>query len=71
MESFGLFQFLKSMLSSPDQTVEKNASEQENPATENPPMADGIAPAPTAENYENAFVDFARAHDARARRTKH
>lgn len=70
MEPFGLFQFLKNILSQPDQSLEKNAVEQADCEQKNTPTvaADGVENA--EEPQRNAFVDFVQAHDARASKLK-
>ena len=73
MEPFGMFQFLKTLLSSPEQATEKGGMQTSENAEKKPPSkstVDGEILQAEQENTSNAFLDFARAHDARARKTK-
>ena len=76
MEPFGLFQFLKSILSQPDQSLEKNDDKQAENGENHTPTANavGVETVETIEEKEtnsfNAYVNFAQAHDARASKLK-
>ncbi len=73
METFGLFQFLKNILSQPDQSLEKSELSQANMEENQTPTANTVGVDSTDETKEssfNAYVAFAQAHDARANRLK-
>ena len=73
METFGLFQFLKNILSQPDQSLEKSEMEQADTGINKTPTANAVGVDNEDEGTEhsfNAYVDFAQAHDARANRIK-
>ena len=73
METFGLFQFLKNILSQPDQSLEKSEIEQEDTGISKTPTANAVGVDNEDEGTKdsfNAYVDFAQAHDARANRIK-
>ncbi len=77
MEPFALFQILKSLLpteaDSPPSQEEKNpvSAEKSNDAeTEKSTNSEQETRKPSSDFKQNAFLQFAAAHDARAKRTK-
>ena len=73
METFGLFQFLKNILSQPDQSLEKSELSQASMEENQTPTANAVGVDNEDEGTEhsfNAYVDFAQAHDARASKLK-
>ncbi len=73
MEAFGMFQFLKTLLSPPEQPTENGSPSVDEKAEKKPPSSDAIDGEIVDnrwENTSNAYLDYARAHDARVRKTK-
>ena len=73
MERFGMFQFLKTLLSPPEQPAENGGAQTQEKEEKTPPndgTFNGEIVDSGFENPSNAYLEFARAHDARARRTK-
>lgn len=73
MERFGMFQFLKTLLSPPEQPAENDGAQTSEQSKKKPPSKDAIDGEIVDSDFENpsnAYLDFARAHDARARKTK-
>ena len=73
MERFGMFQFLKTLLSPPEQPAENGGAQTMEGAEKKPTSGDASESEfvdSGIENTSNAYLEFARAHDARARKTK-
>ena len=73
MERFGMFQFLKTLLSPPEQPAENDGTQTSEQSKKKPPSKDAIDGEIVDSDFENpsnAYLDFAPAHDARARKTK-
>ena len=66
MEPFGLFQFLQSLLNSPDATPQNTDEPNAKPTQESPPI-----PPQTTENKDNdTYLKFISAHEARIQKTR-
>ena len=71
MEPFGLFSFLQSLLTKPEQKEgAENAQNDSQTAPETEGRKDIETPPPPAESSQKAILSFMQAHDERAKRSK-